>query len=73
MTIHPLFAAPPASRPTVAPILFPDGMDKLLSDRKETLRLATYCVAQTEHPYRMAARYLAWADRMSARIAQVAK
>ena len=70
MTIHPLFTRP---RSAVVPSLFPTGMDALLSDRKETLRLATYCVAQTEHPYRMAARFVSWAERMSARIAQVAK
>ena len=69
MTTHPLFAAP--TRPALAPILFPTDMDELLSYRKETNRLATYCVKQTSHPYSMAARYLAWADRMSARIAQV--
>ncbi|MGN7867749.1 hypothetical protein [Paracoccus sp. 22332] len=71
MTIHHAFIHP-AARPALAPSLFPAGMDKLLSDRKETLRLATYCVAQTEHPYRMAARIVSWAARMDARIAQVA-
>ena len=62
-----------AARPALAPILFPDTMDTLLSDRQETLRLASYCVAQTGHPYRMAARIVSWADRLNARIAQVAK
>ena len=70
MSVHPLF---PAARPALAPILFPAGMDTLLSDRQETLRLATYCVKQTEHPYSMASRFVSWAARMDARIAQVAK
>lgn len=69
MTIHALFAPPVVPMPR----LFPRGMDATLGQRQESIRLATYCVKQTGHPYSMAARYLAWADRMSARIAQVAK
>lgn len=67
--IHQLFTP---ARPALAPILFPlDSMDTLLADRQETIRLAIYCVKKTDHPYRMAAGYLAWAQRIDAKIAQV--
>lgn len=55
-----------------APELFPRSLDGLLYGRKETLRLAAYSIHQTKHRFRFAALHVAWAKRLSARIAQVA-
>lgn len=55
------------------PILFPRSLDGLLYNRKQSIRLAAYAIHQTKHHFRFAARQTDWANRLSARIAQVAK
>lgn len=65
MTIHALF---PATRPALAPILFPFGMDDLLWERATANILADMAHRIPAH---IIARQAAWAQRLNARIAQV--
>lgn len=66
MSVHQLF---PATRPARMPTLFPDTLDALLGDRHESIRLAGF--ALLAHPQHIAMPQAAWADRLTARIAQV--
>lgn len=56
-----------------APILFPAGMDALLSERREAADMADRIIFASSLPYALAARQGDWSRRISAKIAQVAK
>ena len=66
MTIHALFTRP---RPAAVPALFPVGMDKLLTERFDAIRLHDDNAHRV--PAHIIAWQLAWAFRLTARIAQV--
>lgn len=70
MSIHPLSAP---TRPALAPSLFPDAMDDLLTQRREAGDMADRIIHATSLPYVMASRQGDWLRRLNARIAQVAK
>lgn len=61
------------ARPDLAPILFPDTMDALLTQRREAGDMADRIIHATSLPYVMASRQGDWLRRLNARIAQVAK
>ena len=63
----------PAARPALAPILFPATREEMLIERYDAIQLATYAVKQTSHHFRFAAQQISRANRLDARIAQVAK
>ena len=62
------------TRPALAPILFPTGenaLHRLIEERCDARHLHDDNVHRV--PAHIIARQLAWADRLNARIAQVAK
>lgn len=68
MTIHPLFTRP-ATRPALAPILFPFSMGDLCFERMTAIHLHDDNAHRV--PAHIIARQLSWAFRLDRRIAQV--